>query len=312
MLTVAGFLAPYLVALVAFPVLAGRGPFPWILPVGACLLIIWTPWLIPSDSPLLRFVGSVSAAMLAFKVIDVSIDLKQRRMVTWQEYIDFLANPFTHVRRSLVHERRPPQSENLQKAMGASFTCALSVAVLLSLFRVDWSSLHFLVEHISKVVALMMAITSGLTAAASLWRLGGGIARDFMDRPFLARTPAEFWRRYNRNVQQFFWHDVFSGHRSRRAPIQTMLLVFALSALLHELVFYAAVGRIQGYQVVFFALQGLAAASTARIKVKGGLVLPCLVGTLVFNLLTSVLFFASIHSIVPFYSRGLPEWLRGW
>jgi hypothetical protein len=40
--------------------------------------------------------------------------------------------------------------------------------------------------------------------------MGGGSARDYMDRPFLARTPAEFWRRYNRNVQQFFLHDVFN------------------------------------------------------------------------------------------------------
>jgi hypothetical protein len=91
-----------------------------------------------------------------------------------------------------------------------------------------------------------------------------------------------------------------------------MILVFALSALLHEWLFFAAVGRMQGYQIAFFTLQGLAAASTARIKVSGKIALPWVVGTIAFNLLTSVLFFASINSVTPFYSRELPRWLQGW
>ena len=158
----------------------------------------------------------------------------------------------------------------------------------------------------------MLSITFGLAAATALWRLCGGTARDYMDTPLAARTPAEFWRRYNRNMQQFFWHDIFKTSGGRRAPIRTMVLVFALSALLHELIFLAAIGRVQGYQTAFFAVQGLAAALTARVRVKGLLAIPWIVGTLFFNLLSSVLFFASIHGVVPFYSRGLPHWLQGW
>ena len=115
----------------------------------------------------------------------------------------------------------------------------------------------------------MLTIISGLTALAALWRLSGGSARDYMDRPFSARTPAEFWRRYNRNMQQFFWQDIFKASGGFRAPIRTTLLVFALSALMHELIFSVAIGRVQGYQTAFFAVQGVAAALTARIKVRG-------------------------------------------
>ena len=261
---------------------------------------------------MLRFLASISAAMLALKVIDVSLDLKKQRTVTWQEYVDFLSNPFTLVRRSLSIERRPSPKENLLGLLGGSTNCAVAIAVLIGLFRLDWSNVPFLVEHIAKVTALMLAIASGLAGAAAIWRLCGGTARDFMDRPFVARTPAEFWRRYNRNVQQFFWQNVFNGNRSLRKPIRTMILVFGLSALLHEFLFYAAVGRLQGYQIAFFAMQGIAAASTARLKVRGKLALPWMAATMAFNLLTSVLFFASIHSVAPFYSRGLPEWLQGW
>ena len=310
--TLAGFLAPYLVALASFPLLVGRVAFPWVASLGACLLIAGSPWLIPAELPILRFLASISAAMLILKVLDVSLDLRQRRVLTWKDYVHFLSNPFTLVRRSLASERRPASRENCLRLVGGSIGCAVATTALIGLFRLDWSSLPFLVEHIAKVTALMLAITTGLTATAALWRLSGGIARDFMDRPFLARTPADFWRRYNRNVQQFFWQNVFSGKRSRRSPIRAMLLVFGLSALLHELVFFAAVGRVQGYQTAFFLVQGLAAALTARVKVTGRLAVLWAAGTMVFNVLTSVLFFASIHGVTPFYSRGLPAWLQGW
>ena len=312
MLILAGFLAPYLVALAAFPHLAKRGPVPWSIPLGSCLLIVLLPWLVPAEAPPLRFLASISATIVAIKVIDVSLDVRQRSTPTWREYFDFLTNPFIYVRRCLALERRPTLHANLLSLVGGLLGCAVGLALLVGLFSVDWSAWHFLAEHVSKVVALMLSITSGLTATAAIWRLCGGTARDYMDKPHIARTPAEFWRRYNRNMQQFFWQDIFRTGGGRRAPIRTMFIVFALSALLHELIFSAAIGRVQGYQTAFFAVQGLAAALTARVKVKGWLVIPWTVGTLVFNLASSVLFFASIHGVVPFYSRGLPRWLQGW
>lgn len=307
-----GFLAPYFIAIAAFLILSKRGPLLWGISISSCLLIVMTPWLVPSHDPLLRFLASLSAAVVAIKVIDVSLDVRHRSTPTWREYLDFLANPFVFVRRCLPLERRPNLNENLVSLAGGSLGCIAGLALLFGLFSVDWSSLHFLAEHVSKVVTFMLTITSGLTAATAIWRLSGGTARDYMDRPLIARTPAEFWRRYNRNMQQFFWQDIFRTIGRRRAPIRTMLLVFAVSALLHELIFSAAVGRVQGYQTAFFALQGLAAALTARVKVKGWSSIPWTAGTLVFNLASSVLFFASIHAVVPFYSQGLPEWLRGW
>jgi hypothetical protein len=250
--------------------------------------------------------------MLIFKVIDIALDLQRLRRITWQEYFDFVTNPFTLVRRSLGSERHRSQKENLSQLLRGALGCAASLVVLSGLFRLDWSNVPFLIEHVGKVAALMLAIASGLACGAAIWRLCGGTARDFMDRPFVAKTPAEFWRRYNRNVQQFFWQNFFNGKRSRHAPIRTLILVFGLSALLHEWLFLAAVGRIQGYQLAFFTIQGLAAALTARLKVKGNLAALWLLGTLAFNLATSVLFFASIHAVTPFYSRGLPVWLQGW
>jgi MBOAT, membrane-bound O-acyltransferase family len=315
MLLLAGIFAPYVIACAVFPLLSARAAWPLTTATTAAIAsvaIASCPWLIPSELSLLRFLASLSAALVALKLFDVSIELRQGRHLGWRDFVMFLGHPFTLVRRKLAQEPRPAQRENLLNLARSAAGCALCMVLLSGLFELDWSQVHFWVEHSTKVLVFMLAIVFGLNAGAALWRLAGGTARDYMDRPLIARTPAQFWRRYNRNVQQFFWHDVFSGHASRRAPIRTMLFVFALSALLHEFIFFAAIGRVQGYQTAFFAVQGLAAALTARIKVRGWLVLPWVVGTLVFNLASSVLFFASIHGVMPFYSRGLPPWLQGW
>jgi D-alanyl-lipoteichoic acid acyltransferase DltB (MBOAT superfamily) len=138
-----------------------------------------------------------------------------------------------------------------------AFRAAQSVVLFASCLLIEMSPLLMPANQ-----AFMLAVVSGLSALAALWRLLGGVARDCMDRPFLTHTPADFWRRCNRNMQQFFRRDVF-------------------------------------------------AAATARVEAEGGTRIVLIAATLAFTLLTSVLFFASIHHVVPFYSRGLPEWLWG-
>ena len=88
--------------------------------------------------------------------------------------------------------------------------------------------------------------------------------------------------------------------------------MFGLSALIHEYLFSIAIGRVQGYQTAFFLLQGFAVAATARLKARGWTAAPWLAATLGFNLVSSVLFFASVNGLVPFYSRELPAWLADW
>ena len=69
---------------------------------------------------------------------------------------------------------------------------------------------------------------------------------------------------------------------------------------------------VQGFQTLFFLLQGIAVAATARVKPSGWRAIPWVVGTFAFNLLSSVLFFASWQGLVGFYAGGLPSWLLMW
>jgi D-alanyl-lipoteichoic acid acyltransferase DltB (MBOAT superfamily) len=139
-------------------------------------------------------------------------------------------------------------------------------------------------------------------AAVAVWRLLGGTARDPMNNPFASRTPADFWRRYNRPAQQFLYEDLFRPLGGQHSPIRATLATFAISALIHEYVFDIAVGRIQGYQTAFFLVQGLAVAATLGVKPKGWRAVPWTAGTWVFTLASSVLFFASGDEVVPFYT----------
>jgi hypothetical protein len=312
----AGFFVPYLLAIACFPLLSQRGGANHAQSgalLGGCLLIALSPWLIPANQPLPRFLAAMSATLIAIKVIDAWLELRMRSPLVWKDFLAFLAHPFVLVRRCLPRERPVPRNANLSRLVLGTMGGAIGIALLNVLFSVDWQGWPFLLEHTSKVTALMVAIVSGLSASAALWRLSGGATREYMDHPFAARTPADFWRRYNRNMQQFFWEDIFKPLGGSRTPVRTTLLVFGLSALIHEFIFYAAIGRVQGYQSVFFAMHGIAAAMTLRVRTKKGwAAIPWIAGTLAFNLASSVFFFASIHEVTPFYARGLPDWLQGW
>jgi D-alanyl-lipoteichoic acid acyltransferase DltB (MBOAT superfamily) len=134
-----------------------------------------------------------------------------------------------------------------------------------------------------------------------------------MHRPYLARTPADFWRRYNRNFQQFFAEDLFKSLDHRLGGPARIVIVFLFSAVLHEYVFGIATGRIQGYQTAFFLLQGVAVAGTARARPIGRLAILWAAATAVFMLLSSMVFFASMQGVVPFYARTFGSWSwHGW
>jgi hypothetical protein len=254
----------------------------------------------------------VTIVVIVVKLFDFRHEVQRGTQPNWSVFVGFLLNPFVHVRRCLPTEPRPSARTDLLGIVGGALGLVAGVAVLRVLSRIDWEAWPFLVEHGSKVIAFFLAVLSGLACASASWRLLGGMARNYMANPFAARTPADFWRRYNRNMHQFFWKDIFVSVGGLRSPVRATLLVFILSAIIHEYIFGIAIGRVQGYQTAFFLLQGLAVAGTARMKVRGWKAMAWTTGTLGFNLVSSVLFFASLNGIVPFYSHELPVWLTGW
>lgn len=311
MYLVLAIVVPYLLAILCFPLVVRKGWPGQLALIALCLPIAMSPCLVPAGKPLPRFIAAAIAVVIVVKLFDVRHEARRGTEPNWSTFVTFLVNPFVHVRRCLPMEPRPSARTDLIRLAGATIGLVAGIVLLRALFGVDWDGRSFLAEHGSKVVAFLLAVFSGLAVAAALWRLLGGMARDYMDNPLAARTPADFWRRYNRNMYQFFWKDVFVSAGGLRAPVRATLIVFVLSAMMHEYIFSIAIGRVQGYQTAFFLLQGVAVAATASIKVRGRGAVLWVAATLAFNLVTSVLFFASMHELVPFYAHGLPAWLGG-
>jgi hypothetical protein len=298
------FAIPYAMAAVGFSLLGLRGRRGLLVFLAACLPLAAAPCLIPSNRHLLRFLAALSAGYVGTKLYDVRYDSLRGDRPSFEEFLVFLVNPFTQVRRRLSLEPRAERKSDVLRLGTAVCVLGIAIPIWRFVFGRDWAGVPFLAEHAVKLFTLYLPLLAALSFGASLWRLLGGSARDHMNNPFLAQTPADFWRRYNRNMQQFFMEDIFMPLGGRHAPYRTLLLVFVLSGLLHEWIFGISTGRVQGYQMAFFSIQGISVAATARVRPRGWRAVAWTVGTFLFVVLSSILFFASMQGVAPFYSRA--------
>jgi hypothetical protein len=302
------FVLQYLIAAACFPVI-GRSGLVGRLGSGAFALVIaLAPGLLPPHTRVLRFLAAACAITLVAKLYDVRFDLLRKRSLGFRHYLVFLANPFVIVRRRLADEPQLDPRADLRRLAAAIAGLAAGFLIGRQIFWFDWREWPLLIEHTAKVVGFYAVALPVLSLGTSVWRLCVGPARDVMDRPYLALTPADFWRRYNRNMNQFFVEDLLKPMHGRRSLTTNVLLVFAVSAVLHEYVFGVATGRVEGYQTAFFLLQGVAVAATAGVKPRGWSAVVWTIATAVFVLISSTLFFASMQGVAPFYSRPI----RGW
>jgi len=286
---------------------SGRIACAFVLGIG----IAMTPLLVPPDSRFARLVVACLAASYAMKLIDLHIGALGGRRVDFRSFLAFLANPLQLVQRRIGGEHQPTAGANRRDWLRSLAGLLLTIALLRWTGTVDWSAWPFLLEHAVRAGLFFLMVLFLFQQLAALARMTGAYAIDPEDRPFLACTPAQFWRRYNRWVSQFLHEDAFNPLGGRRHPVRVMLAVFALSGLGHEYIFYMATGRVQGYQMAFFLLQGVAVVSTLRVKPRGRAALAWGTGTWIFNLLSSVFFFASLQGVGPIYPTGLPSWFPG-
>lgn len=264
-------------------------------------LVLATPYLVPGEARFGRFLAALTAVTMAVKVYDLGVGARLGHRPGWFEYLVSLPNPSSLVLRKRDLDPIPDTRSSLVRLARSSLAAAAGLLLFLGVFRIDWGRLPFPLEHTVKVLTFFAALVPAAAAGASALRLLGSKTHEPMDRPILARTPAEFWRRYNRAAHQFLREDVFDRAGGRRKPLRATLATFAVSALIHEYVMDVPAGRLQGYQSLFFLIQGLAVVATLRIQPGGLAAVAWIALTLAFNLATGLLFFASINEIVPFY-----------
>jgi len=272
-------------------------------------VIAATPLLVPGDDPFARLVLAILAMLFALKIVDLHIGACKGQRVGFAAFLAFMGNPLHLVQRRTGFEPQPSRRENGRNYLLSLGGMLLAFGLLKWTGAIDWSERSFLLQHTARATAFFLYILFMFQNVAAVLRVFAVYTIDPVRQPLAARTPAQFWRRYNRWMGQFLREDVFNLMDGRRRPRQATMAVFVVSGLLHEYLFAMATGRVQGFQMLFFLIQGVATALTLRTRPVGMAAIFWIGATLVFNLLSSILFFTSMQGVGRFYPTGLPGWL---
>jgi hypothetical protein len=260
------------------------------------------PLIILPKAKLLRLLAAVMAVMMGFRLYDRHRSAEEGFRPAWRVYAVSIANPFTIVLRRALKEASPAKKSDVLAAVLGLSAGAAAIGLMIGIFRIDWASHSFVAEYCVKALGLFLVVQFLLNGLAAASRLLGIPATDFAGPFFLARTPAEFWRFYNRPVGQFLNDYVFTPLGGPRHAVLATLATFAFSGVMHEYLFDLPARRILGTQMAFFLIQGLAVIATLRIRPRGRAAAPAIVLTFAFNLLTARLFLMAMSAVVPFFA----------
>jgi hypothetical protein len=308
----------YIVALAIWPLLrcgatrnrVGTGLA--ILGISAC------PALIQPEQVMARAFSCLLCIDLLFRVVDYARQLRRGTIspVTWRDYWSFLI-PFPFLLTVFGQKQQVMQTPRFGGAELLRFTISLSTFALawflcLKTHQVVALRESFLLDHLMMVLLFAVSVETASQAQVALERLCGFYAAPIVNHAYLARTPAEFWFKYNQRVRQWLYVNVFVPSGGRRAPAAGVITVFLVSATFHEFFFALATSRLDGYQFAFFMLQAPAvilSPQLERLAARGlggrvtahGLTWLWFAGT-------SPLFFHGLDRVFPFVYASQP-WL---
>lgn len=110
------------------------------------------------------------------------------------------------------------------------------------------------------LIGLTLLLHFGLFDLLSvMWRSAGFDAQPIMDRPLLSTSVADFWgRRWNRAFSLLSDRFIFGPARAWLGGAGALMLCFAISGLVHELVITLPARCDWGGPTIYFLIQGLA------------------------------------------------------
>lgn len=280
------------------------------LSTAAVLLTPLCLLLIPAEYVAARSGTALLCVDASLKVIDYARQMSRSNAAPRiADFLRFLV-PFPQL--MVVYRPRspaladPPAGREIVRLLigGGLFTL---MAVLLKLFQhVNALRESFLLDHTVKFPMFIVAVESLSQALWALERLLGFDTIPIVHWSFLSRTPAEFWVRWNQRVHDWFYRNVFVPWGGLRAPVRGIVLVFLVSAVMHEVAFGIATSRFNGYQFAFFTLQiPVVLASRPLLTLAGkwgpaGTVFARVV-TIAWFYVTSMLFLYGVNRALPWF-----------
>ena len=309
----------YTIALAIYPVLRRGGAIAVGVAALACLAVVAGLFIIPSQFRIHRAIAALFCVDLIFRLLDLSRQNLRGdlRAIGWSAYLRFLIPfPFLLVVFGQKDRRLGPNhratSEIRRVVLGS---IGVTVGFILDFAANDTYALQssFLLDHVTKLFIFVLTIESLAEALCGLERLVGYNTRPFIDRGYLARTPADFWRRWNNRVQPWLYWNVFVPSGGRRAPLRGVWATFFVSAIFHEVAFAIATSQLTGYQFTFFLIQAPAVMLSPALERladawSGTGSAIARAATILWVGATSVFFFHGVDLIFPFVYTSEP-WL---
>jgi hypothetical protein len=309
----------YAIAIAIFPAVRRGGASAILVVAPACVAIIAGLFIIPPEFRVHRAIAALFCVDLFFRLIDFTRQSLGGGLhaVGWSHYCRFLIPfPFLLVVFGQKDRRLRPNyragSDVLRVVLG-SIGVTLGFVLVFAAQHNYRLQASFALDHVTKLFIFVLTVESLAQAVCGLERLAGFNTRPLIDRGFLARTPAQFWRRYNTRVQPWLYWNVFLPSGGRRAPLRGVWATFLISALLHEFAFAIATSRVTGYQFTFFLIQAPAvilSPTLDRLALAWPLAGSAIAhaATILWMACTSVFFFHGVDLIFPFYYTSEP-WL---
>lgn len=272
-------------------------------------LCISSPWVFTWESPFTRFGVALAALLAVVRIWEVRSNLcppRARRSVR-----DFLS--YFLMVPDIVFQCRQDASQRARKrGLGRIGRACLKGVALFGLFvlSTEYPELHRVwwahtVWGLWAVYLSASGVVDVLAGAVML--VTGHDAHEVFVRPALARSPRDFWsRRWNMMFRNSAHRLIFLPLGGPKRPLIAVTAVFLWSALAHEYLVLAALGRSGGHMTVFFALHGAATLAEGAWKRRVPLPRPLAVALhLGWLIVTAPLFFAPLRAIVPAHTFRL-------
>ena len=281
-------------------------------------VLVW-PLLIPAERVGLRALACYLCAELIFKMLDHARSRRDAvsdddRLV---DYACFLV-PYPTLMivrgwRERSRARWVRRRGEWLRALLAGGLFVLCFVVLRALEDVAVMRESFLIDHAVKFALFIFSIECLARSNEAVERLMGYRGGPVIDRAYASRSAAEFWCRFNTRVHRWMIRNVYEPVGGRRSAARGVLAVCFASAVFHELFFGIATSRLDGYQFVFFMVQGpaiLLSRPLYRWMRRGGAgrVWVARAITVGWFFVTSALFFHGVDRVFPFFYAS-ESWL---
>lgn len=286
----------FLTAALAWPMFRWKGSARVVGIIALCLVLFALPWLCPWTPVVPRAVVALTCVgLLLPKLIDACLVADQWRSSPLWQWLIFLPHSFRLIHRPDWRFPDPGIRHGAWLLLRGSIEILAGALLLRWALERDLGATSFWLDHAIKLsAAYLLGFDGGFVFLCGLARVLGIKVIDFSRHPILATTPADFWRRYNREAGRLLYEDLFKPLGGLRRPRRTIMLTFLMNGLFHEYLAWVVVGAAMGYQIAFFALHGLATAATFHLRPRGAAAVVGTLLTILFLFTTSILFFASI------------------